>query len=253
MRVRKAIGGFLRSLYASTMLFGVIPFKLNPFWALSPALAPFAFLLFLSIYRVEQVVPFALIGGLISIVVANAISMESDAAFNRIVLKLDSMFALTKGGLIPYAIGLALGNLINALPGAAIFSVLLWTMAGVTSLSSWIVMLGALCAIWAVVSLLGYLISTYARDIRDLWVYTPLMTALLGFLPPVYYPLELLPDPVLRAIAFVSPTTSAARLMHAAVGLVNLGPGEAVVVWTVPVIHAVFFSVLLARRVGRPL
>ncbi len=252
MRVREALEGFLKSLYASTMLFGVIPFKLNPFWALSPALAPFAFLLFLSIYRVQQVVPFALIGGLISIVVANSISMESDAAFNRIVLKLDSMFALTKGGLIPYAIGLALGNLINALPGAAIFSVLLWTMAGVTSASAWAMMLGALFTIWAVISLLGYLISTYARDIRDLWVYSPLMTALLGFLPPVYYPLELLPDPVLRAVAFIAPTTSVARLMHAAVGLVSLGPGEAVVLWTLPLIYGLIFSVLLVRRVARP-
>ncbi len=252
MGVRETVGGFLRSLYASTMLFGVIPFKLNPFWALSPALAPFAFLLFLSIYRVQQVVPFALIGGLISIVVANSISMESDAAFNRIVLKLDSMFALTKGGLIPYAIGLALGNLINALPGAAIFSVLLWTMAGVTSPSAWAVMLGSLAAIWAVVSLLGYLISTYARDIRDLWVYSPLMTALLGYLPPVYYPLELLPDTFLRTLAFVSPTTSVARLMHAAAGLVRLGPGEELILWVVPLIHALAFSALLARRVRRP-
>jgi ABC-2 type transport system permease protein len=252
VRVREALVGFMRSLYASTMLFGVIPFKLNPFWALSPALAPFAFLLFLSIYRVQQVVPFALIGGLISIVVANSIAMESDAAFNRIVLKLDSMFALTRGGLIPYAIGLALGNLINAIPGAAIFSVLLWTMAGVTSATAWTAMLGALSAVWAIVSLLGYLISTYARDIRDLWVYSPLITALLGYLPPVYYPLELLPDPLLRALAFVSPTTSVARLMHAAVGLVNLGPGESPVLWTVPLIHAIVFSVLLARRVGRP-
>ncbi len=253
MRVRRSIGGFLRSFYASTMLFGVIPFKLNPFWALSPALAPFAFLLFLSIYRVEQVVPFALIGGLISIVVANAISMESDAAFNRIVLKLDSMFALTKGGLIPYAIGLALGNMINALPGVAIFSVLLWTMAGVTSASSWAVILGALWVIWAVISLLGYLISTYARDIRDLWVYSPLMSALLGFLPPVYYPLELLPDPLLRAAAFLSPTTSVARLMHAAAGLVRLGPGEELVLWTAPLVHALVFLFLLVRRVRRPL
>jgi ABC-2 type transport system permease protein len=253
VRVRENLVGFMRSLYASTMLFGVIPFKLNPFWALSPALAPFAFLLFLSIYRVQQVVPFALIGGLISIVVANSIAMESDAAFNRIVLKLDSMFALTRGGLIPYAIGLALGNLINAVPGAAIFSVLLWTMAGVTSATAWAVVLGALFAIWAIVSLLGYLISTYARDIRDLWVYSPLITALLGYLPPVYYPLELLPDPLLRALAFVSPTTSVARLMHAAAGLVTLGPGEALVLWTVPLIHAIVFSVLLARRVGRPL
>ncbi len=252
MGVRETVGGFLRSLYASTMLFGVIPFKLNPFWALSPALAPFAFLLFLSIYRVQQVVPFALIGGLISIVVANSISMESDAAFNRIVLKLDSMFALTKGGLIPYAIGLALGNLINALPGAAIFSALLWTMAGVTSPSAWAVMLGSLAAIWAVVSLLGYLISTYARDIRDLWVYSPLMTALLGYLPPVYYPLELLPDTFLRTLAFVSPTTSVARLMHAAAGLVRLGPGEELILWVVPLIHALAFSALLARRVRRP-
>jgi ABC-2 type transport system permease protein len=253
VRVRETLVGFMRSLYASTMLFGVIPFKLNPFWALSPALAPFAFLLFLSIYRVQQVVPFALIGGLISIVVANSISMESDAAFNRIVLKLDSMFALTRGGLIPYAIGLALGNLINAVPGAAIFSVLLWMMAGVTSATAWAVVLGALFAIWAIVSLLGYLISNYARDIRDLWVYSPLITALLGYLPPVYYPLELLPDPLLRAAALVSPTTSVARLMHAAAGLVNLGPGEALVLWTVPLIHTLLFSVLLARRVERPL
>jgi cytochrome c-type biogenesis protein CcmH/NrfF len=41
--------------------------------------------------------------------------------------------------------------------------------------------------------------------------------------------------------------------MHAAAGLVNLGPGEALVLWTVPLIHTLLFSVLLARRVERPL
>ncbi|MCS7117864.1 MAG: hypothetical protein NZ957_03660 [Thaumarchaeota archaeon] len=242
-----------KSIYASTMLFGVIPFKQNPFWSLSPMLAPMAFLLFLSVYGISEIVPYALIGGMMSIVVANSITMESDAAFNRLILKIDSMFVLTRGGLIPYAVGLALGNLINALPGLAVFGVLLWTLVGVNQIWSWMVFLGALTTTWAIVSMIGYYISTLARDIRDLWVYSPIFTGALSYLPPVFYPLERIPWPELRYLAFLSPTTPTARLMQGAAGLVGLSWPETVLLWLTPLIHAFVIFLLLHLRLRRPL
>lgn len=244
---------FVKSIYASTMLFGVIPFKQNPFWSLSPMLAPMAFLLFLSVYGISEIIPYALIGGMISIVVANSITMESDAAFNRLILRIDAMFVLTRGGLIPYAIGLALGNLINALPGILVFALLLWALVGLGDAGSWGVMLGALSITWAVVSMFGYYISTFARDIRDLWVYSPIFTGAFSYLPPVFYPLERIPVPELKFLAFLSPTTSTARLMQGAMGLVSLGSAESMILWLTPMIHASIIFLLLHLRVRKPL
>ncbi|MCX8203387.1 MAG: hypothetical protein N3H32_03615, partial [Nitrososphaeria archaeon] len=64
MRLAEGLVHFVKSVYASTMLFGVIPFKQNPLWSLSPMLAPMAFLLFLSVYGIREIVPYALIGGM---------------------------------------------------------------------------------------------------------------------------------------------------------------------------------------------
>lgn len=253
MRLAEGLVHFVKSVYASTMLFGVIPFKQNPLWSLSPMLAPMAFLLFLSVYGIREIVPYALIGGMTSIVVANSITMESDAAFNRLILKIESMFVLTRGGLIPYAVGLALGNLINALPGMLVFGALLWTLAGVNQLWSWAVFLGALAATWAIVSMVGYYISTFARDIRDLWVYSPIFTGVFSYLPPVFYPLERIPWTELKYFAYVSPTTAPARLMQAAAGLVSITWTEALLLWLLLLVHGSIVFVLLHRRLRRPI
>ena len=78
-----------------------------------------------------------------------------------------------------------------------------------------VVLFGTLLLVWAFASALGFTVATYFADIRETFVFSPLLSLILTTLPPVYYPITFIP-PDLRWAAYLSPTTYAADLVHRA-------------------------------------
>jgi len=195
---------------------GILSILRSPLSALTFFITPLSLVFFIYIFGGKSALGYGLIGGLISSMVSSSIIVETDASFIRIVLKIQDMFVASPVSPISYAAGLALSDLIPGLPGVVFFIAFLAIYNNLNAMQIFLIIL-SLVITWANISSLGFFISTFARDPRDLWVYAPILSVILGFISPVYYPLSFLPEWA-RVIAFLSPTTYTGEIIRAIVG-----------------------------------
>ncbi|MGI0151070.1 MAG: ABC transporter permease, partial [Thermoplasmata archaeon] len=122
-----------------------------------------------------------------------------------------------------YVAGMALSELVYALPGLVVFTLLWIDRVGLPTPSDGLTVLGDLVLVWAFASALGFTLATYFEDIRETFVFSPLISLGLSTLPPVYYSAAILPEWA-QPLVYLSPTTYAADLLHRAFHLTSLGP-----------------------------
>ncbi|MEM3684911.1 MAG: ABC transporter permease [Conexivisphaerales archaeon] len=201
---------------------GWLTIKRSPLVAVCTALTPLSILFFIYLFAGSRATTFGLVGGLIASLVSSSIIVETDAAFIRLILKIQDTFVPSPVSPIPYAAGLALSDMFSGIPSLIIFTLLMLYYNPSHTFLIFIIIY-SLSLAWACIAALGFFISTFARDPRDLWVYSPIITVILSFLAPVYYPISYLPS-FIRPLAYLSPTTYAAELLRDAVGISNSNP-----------------------------
>lgn len=238
---------YVKGILSIAWFYGYAQFKRNIFWSLHYVIAPLAFFFFIHLYGRGAGTPFAVAGGFIAVTLAASISMETEAAFNRIVLKLQDVYVASPVSPLTYVLGLALANMISAIPGVVIFLVLASLFLSI-GLFFMLTLAAVTTSIWLTFSSLGFLLSTLARDVKDLWTWTPIISAALSVLPPVFYPLELLPG-YLGWIVYAIPPATAARVLQGSLGAVSLGFTEALYLWAALLIQSSISVALLLRSI----
>ena len=98
--------------------------------------------------------------------------------------------------------------------------------------SNLVVIAGVCLLVWAFASALAFTLATYFQDVRETFLFSPMISLVLTVLPPVYYPLSALP-PWAQIAARISPTTYAAGLVQGSCGLAPLTFTGAVIDWAV--------------------
>ena len=91
----------------------------------------------------------------------------------------------------------------------ALITELLVTMSWLT----WLVVILTAGAVWIFAVSVGYIISTFFRDMRAIWPYASLFYNLFGVLPPVFYPLHTF-TPALQPLALVLPPSAATAIIN---------------------------------------
>jgi ABC-type multidrug transport system permease subunit len=175
---------------------------------------------------------YGLVGAMVATVsFIGLVAAITDISFDRYV-KIREMIVAMPVHPVSYAIGVALGPLFISAPGLIFFVGLAVLVHALPILSvGWTVASLILC--WAAGSSIGFIISTYLRKAS---VYTlNNMSNILGlglvFMPPVYYPEEILGG--LRWLAVVLPTSNAAGLIRYYAGTMELSPVSVLVRWLV--------------------
>lgn len=148
---------------------------------------------------------------------------------------------------ISYAMGIAFAPLIISSPGLVIFAALaMWL--GVLTFSSllWSIVILILC--WATLSSLGFLISTYLQraSIYTLNTLSNLLGIALVFLPPVYYPEEMLSS--FSWIALLFPTSNAAGLIRIYAGLLDAAAVMILVRWSILVTTMIACTIAILAK-----
>ncbi len=100
------------------------------------------------------------------------------------------------------------------------------------------ILTGVLLLVWAFATALAFTLATYFQDVRETFMFSPIISLGLTVLPPVYYPLSSLPGWA-QTVAKFSPTTYAAQLVQGAVGLISLPFDTVVLDWSVLVASVV--------------
>jgi ABC-2 type transport system permease protein len=238
----------IRAVLALIWFDGVLPIKRSPFNVVNFVVSPLTILFFIYLFAGPGKAEFAISGGLIAVIVGSCIILETEAAFIRLVVRLQDMFVSSPLSPVSYVLGLSIALLLNGLAGIALFSILLAASGRVSAIGALEIALACVIT-WASVSSLGFVLSTFARDMRDLWVYAPLFTVLLSFLPPIFYPITLIPAEF-RFVAYFAPTTYPAQIIQMAANLIPYSSSTLILDFAVGIAY-VLILVLFAAKLAR--
>lgn len=190
----------------------------NPAAAIAPILLPFIFLAFLRFISPSGLFPLEILGAMLFTTQNIGSWVLGDSASWRIEAGLQDLFVASPMGKVRYLIGIAVSNLIPALPALVVLGVLFDLEAPPIPLLAWLVLPAALLVLWLLFSSIGIAISSRLTSQREIWPVGNLLFTMLGMMAPLYYPLSYLP-PVWQTAARFLPTTYAALLVQGATGL----------------------------------
>jgi len=221
----------LRSVGALVLLNGLIPIRTQPLYLVNLLASPLSFLFFLTVVSHGALVRYGIVGGMVLTMLSAGTGLQSDLTHYRHDLKFQDIVVASPVEAPVYVLGMALSELVYSVPGLAVF-VVLFVVDGLATLVSTAVLVGVLLLVWGFATALAFTLATYFQDVRETFMFSPLISLVLTVLPPVYYPLYYLPSWAQLAARF-SPTTYAAALVQGSVGLAPLSLSSAAVDWGV--------------------
>jgi len=233
-----------RAILALVMLNGIKPVIRSPLWLIVMLAYPLILIFFIQIFA-EYAVSEALVGGLISLVVMSGVAIQADIVWYKVELKFQDMAVASPVSPTVYMIGMAISELVYSSPAIVLFLVLM-VLRGVLDLSSIPMLTLSMLLCWLSALSLGFYLSTRISDIRHIWALEGLISIALSMLPPVYYPISLLPEWA-QAVSMLVPTTHAALLAKEAVGIVSLTEYQRLMSLTILLLWT-FILLVLARR-----
>jgi ABC-type multidrug transport system permease subunit len=213
------------SVYPAFAFLGWRWISRNPASAIAPVLVPFIFLYFLYLISSNSPLyphefPGEVVGAMLFTTQNIGNWVLGDSATWRMEANLQDLFVASPLGKIRYLFGIALSNLIPAVPALVVLGILLGLVASIP-LAGWFILLGSIFVLWVLFSGIGIAISSRLRTRREIWPVGNLAFTMLGMLSPLYYPQSVLPA-AWRAVTWFLPGTYAALLAKGGTGL--LGP-----------------------------
>lgn len=205
--------------------------KNYPIVLLSTVISPLSLLLVITFVTNGNLFGTAIEGGLIMVFFSSGIALQSDLSHLKNDFKLQDMIVSSPTSSRLYMVGMALAEIVYSIPALAILVVL----AGIylhPSLIQIAVLSIVLLLMFAVSVAIGFMLSTFSSDVVQSYAFSRLLSLLFATLPPVYYPITYVPAPF-NYLAYLSPTTYAAEIMHSATGYLNIPVSMVIIDWTV--------------------
>jgi ABC-2 type transport system permease protein len=188
----------------------------------------------------------SLVGAIVLTFSFTGLFASQSVYFNKQWFRFQDMLVASRVSPASYAVGLSVSGLVVALPGVLVALALLllsgpWTAVGV------LLLLATSLLMWIGLVFVGFAIGATTKNARRANSIPQVLSIALGFLPPVYYPLDRLP-PFAQPFAMLIPTTHAAQLAKYYFGLIQIPTSELVIGWAYLLGFAVLMGFLASRR-----
>jgi ABC-2 type transport system permease protein len=221
----------LSQIYAGVLVNAIYEMKNYPVVLISTVLSPLSLLLVITFVSSGALLGTAIQGGLIMIFFSSGIALQSDLSHLKNDFKLQDMIVSSPTTSRTYIAGMALAEIVYSLPGLVILGVLAGIYLQPTLIEA-AILLVVLMLMFAVSIAIGFMLSTFSNDVIQSYAFSRLLSLLFATLPPVYYPITYVPYPW-NYIAYLSPTTYAAEIMHSASGFLDISLSHLTVDWAV--------------------
>ncbi len=217
----------------------------SPGFIVFSSTTPFTVLFFLFVVGGSAYIPYGLIGATISILVGAGLFLGADATFNRLQFKFQDFCVASPLPAVDYMLGLSLGELTFVTPSLLV----LIFIFGYLHLVTWSfpIALVVMLLAWVFSSAFGFFLSTFILRSRSAFSVTSLVSTLLTVVPPVFYPIQVIPSSY-RFLAYLVPTTHLSILMQSVLGLHSYPESQLIVSWAVLLGFTIFFFALAAFK-----
>jgi len=206
----------LRSLWAITYYLGFIPMLRNPLFIAFVFSTPFTLLFILFVASGGTALPYGLAGALTMVTTELGLFVGTDLASYKLQNRFQDIVVASPVSPLTYMFGVALSELFFGAPAlVVVFGLIAWHGATPYAL---LMSAGVVVLLWVTTTSIGFFFSAFAPNTQNAFIINGFITTLLSVLPPVYYPISVLPS-FLVPLAQVLPTTDASALFQGAIGL----------------------------------
>lgn len=188
-------------------------------YIISNAAYPISLLVIVTILSQGKLLPYALVGGLISALAMNGISLAAAVAPLKSDYMYKDMIVTTKTSPTDYMLGELTSQLVWSSPSIVLFF-LLDIYFGLLTPFTFVMTLFIGLLVLLITSSISFWISSFVRHTFNVWAMSTLLSIILITISPTFYPYSYLPKGVLYVMEIL-PTTSAAVLEQ---GIFNLAP-----------------------------
>lgn len=223
-------------------------FRRNPLMLLLLAMISAIPLFFMLMFSSGgNVIVHGLIGAMVSSVsFAGVMAGIQDISWDRYV-KIREMIVAMPVHPASYALGIALAPLLISIPSLILFGGIT-VYLGFLTLETLVLIVPALIIVWAAMSTMGFMISTYLYKSSTMVLNN--LSNLLGigfiFIPPVYFSEAQLGS--LSWISVIIPTSNVAGLIRSYMGLLSLSTDAIVIRWVVLIMTTIAFIMLTSIK-----
>jgi ABC-2 type transport system permease protein len=221
----------LSQILAGVLVNAIYEMKNYPIVLVSTVISPLSLLAVITFVSGGALFGTAIEGGLIMIFFSSGIALQSDLSHLKNDFKLQDMIVSSPTNSRLYMSGMALAEIVYSLPGLVILIVLAGIYLHPNLLQTAILSI-VLLVMFAVSVAIGFMLSTFSSDVVQSYAFSRLLSLLFATVPPVYYPITYVPSPY-NYLAYLSPTTYAAEIMHSATGFLNISTNMLILDWAV--------------------
>lgn len=204
----------IRFIIVFAWFYGYSSLKRGYVYVATYMITPLSVLFLIYVISKGTLLPYAILGGLLSIITMNSLSLVADVTFLRLELKLQDLLVSTHVKPLDYLMGHILSNIIFSLPGIAVY-VLLGIFYGMFNFIRVLWLILTLIPLLISSSALAFFISTFIPHVRHSWGVASFLSIIFTIIPPLYYPANLIPEAFLYPL-MISPSTPASLVLQTA-------------------------------------
>ncbi len=190
---------------------GFLWLKRNPISLFFSTISPFSILFVLFIIGNGKYTEFAIAGSLIMALVSYGLSLGQDISLYKTEYKIQDLFVASPVSPLTYMTGLAISQLLFGFPALSVLVGL--TLVYAHNLADVIMLVVTILVIWGTTSSLGFFLSSHMMHMRNATQIISFVNIFITILPPVFYPINIIPEP-LQTFAYIVPTTHASILVQ---------------------------------------
>ena len=190
----------------------------------------------------------ALVGAIVLTLAFIGLFAAQSVYFYKHWFRFQDMFVASPVSPIAYTLGLSLSTLFSSSPSVLLaLAILVWYQP--VGLMPILATLAVSTLLWLSMVFAGFAIGASTKNTRRANSLPQILGFVIGFLPPVYYPLSLLPASV-QPFALAIPSTHAAQLAKHYFGLLPapLTEGDVLFGWGYLIAFTVVMALLVMRK-----
>ena len=227
---------------------GLLWLRRYPASLIFTAMIPFSFLFIVFVIGGGEYTYFALAGSLIAAAASYGLATGNNIINWKVEYKLQDVFVSSPISPFTYMAGIALAELLFGLPAFLVLATLV-VMFSTNLLFGALMVIVTIILVWACTSSIGYFISTRSTHPRFVESFMAFLRIAVVVLPPVFYPLNIVPVEELRYLAYAIPTTQASLILQHTMGIPNdLEDGWSLGIAFAVIIAYIIGFVLLAEK-----
>jgi ABC-2 type transport system permease protein len=240
----------LRTVGSLSYYLGIVPMVRVP--TLLPAVmaTPFTILFILFVSGQNTAFAYGLSGAITMTVAQQGLFLGADLTNYKIEHKFQSIVVASPVSPLTYMFSVAASELAFGAPALAILlAILVYRTPGAGALTVLGVVAVAVLT-WMTTSSIGFFLSTYVLNTRTAYLTVTFISIIISILPPVFYPIRVLPVQV-RWLSELAPTTHASILIQGLSGL-PVSFTQTLVSWVaLPAFTAAFLALALLKAKWR--